>query len=288
MRRRAALFALLTIGCVAFAASSPARAEGTVTFRPGLPDDPAAGRLRLRNPQTTTIPLRDSTKRLPVLWAKDEAGDDALWIVLELPEGGTELRSVSLQVSDSGTRATRVSLPLRADSGVLTGLDLRLLPSTRELRYRWSKTMLSTAEAGSVLRGKPLPPFALRELGSTVETPFASSSALVVINSWTTSCGPCVAEMPSLNELVAKWSPRGVRFVAIAQDSPERVTRFFASHEFRFHQTLGTESSAAVFGLTYPRHVLLGRDGRVQFDVVGGSPQIAKRLDAALARAMHE
>lgn len=288
MRRRAALFALLTLGGAAFAVSSPAQAEGTVTFKPGLPDDPAAKRLPLRDPQSTTIPLRESTKRLPVLWAKDESGEDALWIVLELPEGGTELRPVSLQVSDSGTRATRISLPLQADSGVLTGLDLKLLPSSRELRYRWSQTILSIEEAGSVLRGKPLPSFALRELGSAVETPFASHSSLVVINSWMTSCGPCVAEMPSLNELVAKWSPRGVRFVAIAQDRPERVTRFFASHEFRYHQTLGTESSATVFGHTYPRHVLLDRDGRVLFDAVGGSPQIAKRLDAALARAMHE
>jgi thiol-disulfide isomerase/thioredoxin len=43
---------------------------------------------------------------------------------------------------------------------------------------------------------------------------------VVVIDFWATWCGPCVAEMPKMKELYAKYRDRGVEFIGVSLDQP--------------------------------------------------------------------
>ena len=49
---------------------------------------------------------------------------------------------------------------------------------------------------------------------------------VVVLNFWATWCAPCREEMPGFMRLQARWGSRGVQFVGLANEEPDKVTRF--------------------------------------------------------------
>jgi thiol-disulfide isomerase/thioredoxin len=49
---------------------------------------------------------------------------------------------------------------------------------------------------------------------------------ILVVNFWATWCAPCREEMPAFKRLQDQWAGRGVQFVGLADDEPQRVERF--------------------------------------------------------------
>ena len=94
----------------------------------------------------------------------------------------------------------------------------------------------------------------------------------VVINWWQTFCGPCIKEIPELNELVEKYADRDVEFLAIAHNEMAELTPFLEKHPFTYDIALADEEAVHVFGQGYPRHVIIDGDGKVVYDVLGYSP----------------
>ena len=56
--------------------------------------------------------------------------------------------------------------------------------------------------------------------GSTVSMK-GLKGKVVVIDFWATWCGPCVAEMPKMKELYAKYHDQGVEFIGVSLDHPK-------------------------------------------------------------------
>jgi thiol-disulfide isomerase/thioredoxin len=116
------------------------------------------------------------------------------------------------------------------------------------------------------------------------------SGKVIVVNFWATWCTPCLEEMPGFARLQSKWSSRGVRFVGLAHDDPEKVRTFGAKLAINYPLWTG---EAAVMDLSrrlgnrigvLPHTVLLDGDGKVIESRIGVYAE--DKLDARLAELL--
>lgn len=59
---------------------------------------------------------------------------------------------------------------------------------------------------------------------------------VIVVNFWATWCAPCREEIPGFVRLQERYGPRGLQFVGIAFDQPDKVVEF--AREFRMNYPL--------------------------------------------------
>ena len=127
--------------------------------------------------------------------------------------------------------------------------------------------------------------------GTTLDGNVLSSESLrgqfVVVNFWFTTCGPCIGELPELNQLADKFAAKA-RFLAFATDPPERVKQFLQDHEFRYEIVPSASRLAGAFGVAgYPSHFVLDRDGYIVWKAQGANPQNIKLLETMIERFLN-
>ena len=118
--------------------------------------------------------------------------------------------------------------------------------------------------------------------GETIN-PGGLRGKIVVLNWWHIRCSPCIVEMPGLNDLVEKYASDGVVFLAVADNTPAELERFFRNHKFDYRITLCSDKLREVLGRVYPRHVIIDATGVVVYNQTGGSPRTGQKLDAVIA-----
>jgi len=129
---------------------------------------------------------------------------------------------------------------------------------------------------------RDIPNLMIKSLKGNILTNSDLKNQVVVINWWATWCKPCVAEMPGLNTLVQKYKDVGVRFIAVHNESPEKISKFLNSHEFKYEHYFADSVNSALFGEGFPRNIILNRESKVVFDRVGGSESTYKEIEAKL------
>ena len=110
----------------------------------------------------------------------------------------------------------------------------------------------------------------------------------VVINWWQTTCSPCIAEMPELNELVEKYADRDVEFLAIADNEMAELTPFLKKHQFIYDIAVANDEVVHTFGTAYPRHVIIDSAGKVVLDLTGLSSNTVDQIDAVIGSLLSE
>lgn len=121
--------------------------------------------------------------------------------------------------------------------------------------------------------GKLAPTFELADINGKKTDLSDYKGKVVLINFWATWCGPCKAEMPSLNKLFLSLKNDGLIVLAIAVDSSEEpVKSFLKNKTVDFPVLMDKEQDVyfdlyAVLGL--PTSFLIDRDGIIREKIRG-------------------
>jgi thiol-disulfide isomerase/thioredoxin len=154
--------------------------------------------------------------------------------------------------------------------------------------------LLAAISSGQSLKvGEPAPALTLERTIPAGMTALKGKPA--VLEFWATWCGDCVAEIPHLNELVAKFS--GIQFLSISDEPASAVLPFLAKQPV--HGWVGLDRAGATFKAylveARPQTMLIDKDGilrgmmhpeqvddAVLSDLVAGRPLKPNRLSAHL------
>ncbi|MCM8596784.1 TlpA disulfide reductase family protein [Accumulibacter sp.] len=95
---------------------------------------------------------------------------------------------------------------------------------------------------------------------------------VLVVNYWASWCAPCLEEMPAFSRLQQRYAARGVQFVGIGIDEPERLQAFArktpVGYPLLVGEAAGTQTAALqVRGLPYT--VVIDHHGRFAMSRLG-------------------
>jgi peroxiredoxin len=183
-----------------------------------------------------------------------------------------------------------------SDDMAQVALELICDTTTNELQYSWLNgkgeccdtiTFYSIDKLYSY--GNKFPNLKLELLnGNTISTKDLLGKT-VVINWWSTTCSPCIAEIPGLNTLVDTYKNNpNIVFLAIAHSTKDRVERFLNKYEFNYQQALFSKEAITLFEARYPRHLIVDSLGIIRFSQSGGYAEIYKQIDREIRRTLGE
>lgn len=127
--------------------------------------------------------------------------------------------------------------------------------------------------AGAVHVNAPAPDFCLKDVNGRKVGLADLKGRVVILNFWSTTCPPCVAELPSLNSLYHDLAGSGLVVLGIALDPSDKPVRELA-RRYRIEYPLLTDSSQEVYFDAYglfgqPVSIVIDRTGMVREKMVG-------------------
>jgi thiol-disulfide isomerase/thioredoxin len=132
------------------------------------------------------------------------------------------------------------------------------------------------------LTGKPAPKFSIQSLDGKTQDLAELRGKVVLLDFWTTWCGPCRKEMPDLDKLHQEYRDSGLVLIGlnVAEDR-ETVEKYLKTSAVSYTIAL-TGNTDVVFTYqvsAFPTHVLIGRDGTiVDYQVGSGGPESLRTL----------
>jgi len=177
--------------------------------------------------------------------------DGTKWYKLPYKKVDTKLHSVSAQLHDFNFTSVAI------------------------LRPKESSPPTHPTPTPGIKVGNLAPDFQLHNLeGKPVSlSDFRGKS--VILNFWATWCGPCVFEMPYLQQVYEEYSANGLVLLAVNIDaSSSKVTKFLQGHNLSLPVLLDTKQNVARrYNTRYiPTTFFIDKDGIIQVVKVGAFP----------------
>ena len=149
-------------------------------------------------------------------------------------------------------------------------VDLRLAnPSGKDIA---TKTVLEDGTTEFRLgvvpqEGTSAPVFEAPMLDGGVVNTEKLKGKVIVLNFWFIGCPGCMAEIPKLNALRAKYSSNDdIEFIAVAPNTDDELRTFFSTERFDYEIVGQARSVLNLFAFKgFPRNIVIGRDGRIAY-----------------------
>jgi thiol-disulfide isomerase/thioredoxin len=112
---------------------------------------------------------------------------------------------------------------------------------------------------------------------------------ILVLNFWSITCGPCIKEIPQLNELVETMKGKDVVFIALAFYSPKDylVEKFLPKHQFAYNIVeITNPDDYNIF--EFPTHIVTDKNHNIIYKVATGSPDNIKELNKVIQNALNK
>lgn len=97
----------------------------------------------------------------------------------------------------------------------------------------------------------------------------------VMLNFWATWCGPCVSEMPYIQQVYEEWSDKGLVLLAINKgEPPSKVEEFLQDHNLSLPVLLDTKQVISQkYNIRYiPTTFFIDKEGIIQVVRIGAFP----------------
>jgi thiol-disulfide isomerase/thioredoxin len=136
--------------------------------------------------------------------------------------------------------------------------------------------------------GEPVA-FNVTSIDGKTLSPAAYKGKVLLIDFWATWCGPCVAEMPNVKDIYAKFHPQGFEIVGISLDqSRDRLDQYIKSNQIAWPQYFDgkwwNNDVAVRYGIkSIPTTILVDKTGKIRYKSVRG-----KQLENAVQQLLAE
>jgi len=169
-------------------------------------------------------------------------------------------------------------------------LILREFSSVNQRLTAYVQTSLAglDAEKKLAIGGEPIH-FEVKSISGEKLSPAAYKGKVLLIDFWATWCGPCVAEMPNVKSVYAKYHGQGFEIVGISLDqSRDKLDMYLERQEIKWPQYFDgkywNNDIAVSYGVkSIPATFLVDKKGKIRYKSLRG-----KQLETAVAELLNE
>ncbi len=131
--------------------------------------------------------------------------------------------------------------------------------------------------------------FTLNDLCGKKVTLSQFRGKVVILNFWSIWCGPCLAEMPSLNKLYLEFKDKGLVVLAIAEDPAEKPVRSYIQEKgIAFSILMDKERKVyfkySLFGI--PVSFLIDKKGAIVEKIIGESNWVSPQMKEKISKLL--
>jgi len=125
------------------------------------------------------------------------------------------------------------------------------------------------------MHGRKAPPLALTDWQNTKPLTLRGlKGKIVILDFWATHCAECLASVPKMNGLAAKYADQGVVFIGVClADGGERMAAMVKRHKMNYPAALDDtgRTAKAFFADSYPDFYVIDRNGNLRWGDIENS-----------------